>query len=392
MENHLHKKAAGVMTERDERKKIFWNDRLLSMQAYVPGEQPRVGPKTIKLNTNENPYPPSPEAIQAMREALGPALRLYPPADWQDLRAAIAKEYSLSPENVFCGNGSDEVLSLIFRAFMNDGDTLLLPYPTYSLYPVLAASNGSRVTEVETREDFTVDIEALLTAKARVAIIANPNAPTGILLDKKKIADFAGRFPGLVVVDEAYIDFAGEDTSCLSELSAHDNLIILRTFSKSFSLCGIRVGYAFASPVLVEGLMAMKDSYNLDLIAQCGAAAAIRDIAWMRANAERIIKTRSFFAQALAGRGFENLPSASNFIFTRHPAFGARALQEHLRRDEIYVRHFAARRVSDYLRISIGTDDEMARVLASLDGALECPSGQAQSEVPQGGFAERGGK
>ena len=374
------------MTESDASKRTFWNTRLLSMRAYVPGEQPRVGPDTIKLNTNENPYPPSPEALRAMREAVGPALRLYPPAEWHSLRAAIAREYAIPLANVFCGNGSDEVLSLIFRAFMNDGDVLLLPYPTYSLYPVLAAANGCRVLDVDTREDFSIDLEALLAApQARMVIIANPNAPTGILLDKKKIADFASRFSGLVVVDEAYIDFSKEGASCLSELDAHDNLIILRTFSKSFSLCGLRVGYAFAPQVLTEGLLAMKDSYNLDLIAQCGAAAAIRDIAWMRANAGRVIETRSSFERELDARGFVSLPSESNFVFTRHPGMSAYALQEHLRKDEIYVRHFSARRVSEYVRISIGTDDEMARVLASVDRALAGqPPGSAGSPAKGG--------
>ena len=363
----------------------YWNDKLLSMQAYVPGEQPRVGPQTIKLNTNENPYSPSPAAVQAMRDAVGSSLRLYPPADWPDLRACIAREYALSPENVFCGNGSDEVLSLIFRSFMNEGDLVLLPYPTYSLYPVLAASNGCRVLDVDTRDDFTIDLDALLKAaeggasdgsnlkqRARMVILANPNAPTGILLDKKLIVDFAARFSGLVVVDEAYIDFAetDNDPSCLSELRSLGNLIVLRTFSKSFSLCGIRVGYAFASPELVAGLLAMKDSYNLDLIAQRGAEAAIRDIAWMRENVRRILSSRASFMDGLVRLGFESLPSASNFIFTRHPAMGARELQACLRRDEIYVRHFDARRVSDYLRISIGTDEEMERVLVSLERAL----------------------
>jgi len=203
-----------------------------------------------------------------------------------------------------------------------------------------------------------------------MAIIANPKAPTGLLLDKKLIRDFAKRFDGLVVVDEAYIDFAGEGASCLSELGALDNLIILRTFSKSFSLCGIRVGYAFAAPALVEGLIAMKDSYNIDRVAQCGAEAAVRDTAWMRANAARICKTRAKFTKALAERGFETLPSASNFVFTRHPKISAAELKSRLQREEIYVRHFDARRLSGYLRISIGTDRDMARFADALDRAL----------------------
>ncbi|MDR2733233.1 MAG: histidinol-phosphate transaminase [Spirochaetota bacterium] len=362
------------MKEEIARETRFWNVRLRSMHAYQPGEQPKFSPQTLKLNTNENPYPPSPKAIRAMRQAIGADLRLYPPADWQSLRQAIGEEYDVSPAQVFCGNGSDEVLSLIFRSFMNEGDLLVLAYPTYSLYPVLAEANGCRTAWVDTREDFSIDPDAMLaearTGEARMAIIANPNAPTGMLLDKKQIREFAERFNGLVVVDEAYIDFAGEGASCFSELGALDNLIILRTFSKSFSLCGIRVGYAFAAPILVEGLMAMKDSYNIDRAAQIGAEAAIRDIAWMRKNAARICKTRAKFTQALCARGFETLPSAGNFVFTRHPKISAAELQSRLQQEEIYVRHFEARRVSEYLRISIGTDKDMTRLTGALDRAL----------------------
>jgi len=351
--------------------KSFWNDRLRSMRAYQPGEQPAISPQTLKLNTNENPYPPSPKAIRAMRQAIGSDLRLYPPAEWHALRRAIGEEYGVAPERVFCGNGSDEVLSLILRSFMNTGDLLALTYPTYSLYPVLAEAYGCRVEYAETRADFSVDTGALLAVRgARMAIIANPNAPTAMLLGAGQILDFARRFDGLVVVDEAYIDFAGEGASCLAGLGSLDNLIILRTFSKSFSLCGIRVGYAFAAPALAEGLLAMKDSYNIDRVAQCGAEAAIRDSARMRANAARICKTRAGFIKALAERGFETLPSAANFVFTRHPKIPAAELQARLRQEEIYVRHFNARRVSDYLRISIGTNADMARLAGALDRAL----------------------
>jgi histidinol-phosphate aminotransferase len=348
----------------------YWNARLRAMQAYTPGFQPQLSASTIKLNTNENPWPPSPLALKAMSEAIGCGLRLYPPSDWADLRQAISEGYGFGIETIFCGNGSDEVLTLIFRCFTDPGDTVLLPYPTYSLYPVLAASAGCKVEYVDTNDDFTINFSALAKKNGRMVILANPNAPTGILVSPKELYKFAESFPGLVVIDEAYIDFSPEGSSCLKGLETRENMIILRTFSKSFSLCGIRCGYAFAAPGLVKGLMAMKDSYNLDLLAQVGAAAAIRDLEWMQDNAQRIIATREQTTQRLLAMGFTVLPSAANFVFVRHKTMPAKNLYQRLTAEDIHVRHFAERRVSDWLRISIGTDEEMDRVFSVLTGIL----------------------
>ncbi len=351
----------------------YWNTRLRGMEAYTPGYQPPITPATIKLNTNENPWPPSPLALKAISDAVGSELRLYPPSEWSELRSEISTAYGIPPGMIFCGNGSDEILSLIFRCFTDPGDTLILPYPTYSLYPVLASAAGVTVDHVETKEDFSVDLEAMAARKGRMVILANPNAPTGILAPVSAIMDFADRFDGIVVIDEAYIDFAPEGSSCLSALANRENVIILRTLSKSFSLCGIRCGYAFADSSLVQGLTAMKDSYNLDLLAQRGAAAAISDLGWMQGNARRIIAAREKFVERLAGLGFTVLPSAANFVFARHEQVASRRIFEGLAEHDIHVRHFGGRRVADWLRISIGTDDEMERVSGVLAGLLGSP-------------------
>ncbi|HOG63908.1 MAG TPA: histidinol-phosphate transaminase [Spirochaetota bacterium] len=348
----------------------YWNERLRGMAAYTPGFQPPIKAETIKLNTNENPWPPSPLAIQAMVESIGSELRLYPPSAWVELRAAISETYGIGSDRIFCGNGSDEILSLVFRCFTDPGDSLLLPWPTYSLYPVLAAAAGCTVEYVETKDDFTIDLDTMLGRKARIAILTNPNAPTGILAPPEGLLDFADRFEGLVVIDEAYIDFAPEGSSTLAGLGTRENVIILRTFSKSFSLCGIRCGYAFAAPGLVEGLVAMKDSYNLDLVAQRGATAAIRDIAWMKENAARIVATRRDFVIALESMGCRVLPSDANFIFMQHGSVPAGLIQQMLAEQDIHVRHFSGKRVADWVRISIGTDDEMQRVRTVLARVL----------------------
>lgn len=349
----------------------YWNSRLRAMEAYTPGFQPPLTPTTIKLNTNENPWPPSPQALKAIRDAVGNGLRLYPPSTWSELRSELATVYDIPEKMIFCGNGSDEILSLIFRCFIDPGEKLLLPYPTYSLYPVLASAAGVELEQVETRDDFSLDLTTMARHKARLAIVANPNAPTGILTPLAELLEFADQFEGIVVIDEAYIDFSPQGSSCLSALPNHKNIIILRTFSKAFSLCGIRCGYAFADPDLIQGLITMKDSYNLDLLAQRGALAAIRDLAWMQSNVQRIIEVRERFRSTLAALGFTILASATNFLFAKHARLEAEEIFTYLAEQDIHVRHFKGRRVSDWLRISIGTEAEMNKVSSVLAKLIE---------------------
>ena len=295
--------------------KKYWNSHLKKMQGYTYGLQPEMTETTIKLNTNESPYPPSPAALEAIRSAAGSSLRLYPKAQWDGLRDALSSEYGMEEDSIFCSNGSDEFLSLLFRTFADPGDAVLLTDPTYSLYPVLARSQGIGIKEAPCGVDFRMDFEQIAAIDARITILTNPNAPTGILEPLEALEEFIASRDGLVVVDEAYIDFADDPkaASALQLVSKFDNLLVARTFSKSFSLCGIRAGYAFGNPDLIFALMTAKDSYNLDALAQAAAEAAVRDIGWMRNNAAKVTATRKKNGRSFAQAGIYHSPVQCEF-------------------------------------------------------------------------------
>ncbi len=334
------------------------------LQAYTPGEQPKVE-GLIKLNTNENPYPPSPAVARALKSTPVDSLRFYPDPVCSALRERIAAINGCSPDQVFVGNGSDEVLRLCMRAFTQPGGSVASFEPSYSLYPVLAASEELDYMEVPLKEDFTwFDPPDELAAS--VFFLANPNAPTGVVYPEATLQAFSERFSGVVVLDEAYIDFAEGDNSWIWAQN-RKNVLLCRTLSKSFSLAGIRLGYAIGSTGLIDALYKLKDSYNVDCLAQTIALAALEDIEWMQDNVRRIVTTRKRVVMELEKRGFRMVPSGANFLFVEPPSGQPAAdLFESLQAQKILVRYFPEGRTGSYLRVSIGTDAEMDAFLCAV--------------------------
>lgn len=338
-----------------------------AMRGYEPGEQPRPGARVIKLNTNENPYPPSPRVLEAIRRAADEGLRLYPSPTAEAARERAAQVYGFKPEQVLVGNGSDELLTLLVRAVVEPGQAVVYPVPTYSLYPVLARIQGAEVVEVPFPEDFSLPGE-LFGRSEPLVFLCNPNAPTGTLVPRPEVRRLAESLTGVLVVDEAYVDFAEGD--CLGLARELPNVVVLRSLSKSFSLAGLRVGFAFGPAGLIEGLTKVKDSYNVDRLAAAGAEAALADLAYMERNAARIRATRARLTEGLRGLGLEPMPSQTNFVFVRCGRGRARRLFEELRRRGILVRFFDQPGVDDALRITVGTDGQIDRLLAELADIL----------------------
>jgi histidinol-phosphate aminotransferase len=350
---------------------VYWNSRVKNLSPYVPGEQPQ-GKKLIKLNTNENPYPPSPLVIEALKKAAGDNLRLYPDPACTELREAIAARYRVKPEQVFTGNGSDEALAFAFGAFFESGpDALpaLFPDISYSFYPVYSSLWGIPYKTIPVAEDFSVNADNYKITCGGV-ILANPNAPTGIALSVdriKQIACFLEKNKKVLIVDEAYIDFAdpGEALSIIPFCDENMNVLAVHTLSKSASLAGLRVGFAIGSAALVEGLCRIRDSFNsytMDRLALAGAAAAILDDGYYNTVNKKIIATRLRVSSSLAALGFKVIPSQANFIFASPPVssgIGGQALYAALREKGILVRHFNKPRIAEYLRITVGRDDDM---------------------------------
>jgi histidinol-phosphate aminotransferase len=335
------------------------------MEGYVPGEQPQDR-RYIKLNTNENPYPPSPHVLEALRNAVTDDLRLYPDPNAQALRVKAAEVYGVEPDNILAGNGSDDLLSMLFRACVDAGAPadVAYPVPTYSLYDTLAKIQGAEPKTIPFGPDFALPSEALLAVGARLNLICNPNSPSGTLTSVSTIAEFARRAKGIVVVDEAYADFARE--SALSLLTSCPNVVVLRTFSKSFSLAGMRVGLAFGSREIIDELGKVKDSYNLDRLSIVAARAALEDLPWMQANIAKVKATREVLVRELGQMGFRVPPSEANFVFAVHPKLGAAELYGALRERGILVRHFATPALRDGLRITVGTNEENGALLSAL--------------------------
>ena len=344
----------------------FIRKSVLDLDAYAPGEQPKVE-GLIKLNTNENPYPPSPAVARALRDLPADSLRLYPDPTCSALRERIAAASGCSAEQVFVGNGSDEVLRLCTRAFTQPGGAVASFSPSYSLYPVLAAAEEVGFRPVPLSEDFGWT-EPPADLKASLFFLANPNAPTSVFYPVELIRAFARRFPGVVLADEAYVDFSG-GRDCLALAKSLPNVLVCRTMSKSFSLAGMRLGWAIGSVELIGALYKLKDSYNVDRLAQAIALAAMGDLPWMQANAKKIVATRERVSGELKRRGFRVLPSASNFLFVEPPpGYSAADLFADLRKKKILVRYFPGGRTDKYLRVSVGTDAQMDAFLAAASG------------------------
>lgn len=335
------------------------------MRGYTPGEQP-VGERVIKLNTNENPYPPSPRVSEALSRLDPKSLGRYPDPLAMDLRRAIAELHGCEIQNVFAGNGSDEALALCLRAFVEDGGSVGYFEPSYSLYPVLADIQGAQKRPLALGEGFEWRMEADYSSS--LFFLANPNAPTSILYDKHTVAAFCRDFDGVVVIDEAYVDFSEQD--CLDLALEMDNVLVARTLSKSYSLAGLRLGYLIGCAELIAGIYKIKDSYNLNRVTQDCALAAIEDQAHMRANCERILASRTLASERLRRRGFEVFPSQTNFLWVRPDAIDASELFQELKSRSIHVRHFAGELTGAYLRITIGTNEEMDSLISAIDSIL----------------------
>jgi histidinol-phosphate aminotransferase len=345
----------------------FWSPVVANLHPYVAGEQPKIDNLT-KLNTNENPYGPSPKALAAIAAEAGDRLRLYPDPASTKLRGAVAKRYGVGIDEVFVGNGSDEVLAHVFQALLKHDKPLLYPDITYSFYPVYCLLYGIEAVALPLDEAFRVRLSDY-DRPCGAIILPNPNAPTGIGLPLSDIESLVAAHPDQpVVIDEAYIDFGGE--TAIPLIRKYPNLLVIHTLSKSRSLAGLRVGYAIGQRPLIDALERVKDSFNsypLDRLAEAGATAAVEDEEWFETTRQRVIASRERVSGGLRQRGFEVLPSQSNFVFARHPGHAGADLAKALRDRAILVRHFAKPRISDFLRISIGTEAECDRLIEALD-------------------------
>ncbi|WP_160288176.1 histidinol-phosphate transaminase [Pseudomonas knackmussii] len=345
----------------------FWSPFVNELVPYVPGEQPKLA-KLVKLNTNENPYGPSPKALAAMQGELNDNLRLYPDPNADRLKQTIADYHGVRPSQVFVGNGSDEVLAHAFHAlFQHEGRPLLFPDVTYSFYPVYCGLYRVAFEAVPLDEQFQIRIEDYAKPNAGI-IFPNPNAPTGCLLPLESIERLLKANPdSVVLVDEAYVDFGGE--TAISLVNRYPNLLVAQTLSKSRSLAGLRVGFAVGHEDLIEALERVKNSFNsypLDRVAQAGAIAAFEDEAYFQQTCQAVIASREKLVGELRGMGFEVLPSAANFIFARHPRHDAAELAAGLREEGVIVRHFKQARIAQFLRISIGTEEQNQALLDAL--------------------------
>jgi histidinol-phosphate aminotransferase len=335
-----------------------------SMHAYTPGEQPGPGEKIIKLNTNENPFPPSPRVMEAIRALDGESLRRYPNPSAEPFRVAAAGVLGVTPDMIIAGNGSDEILAMVVRAYLDSGDVLAYPDPTYSLYPVLAEMGELKVVEVPWAAGWRLPSDALLATGARAIFFANPNAPSGTLVSAQEIRALANRFDGLLLIDEAYVDFA--DTHCLGLVRECPNVIVSRTFSKGYSLAGLRFGYAVAAPAVIAALGKVKDSYNCDALSVAAATAAILDQDYARAGWEAVRAERQRLAAELGKLGFQVIPSQSNFLLATCPGGDGAAVYRALKSRGILVRYFARPGLMDKVRITVGSREQNDAVLAAL--------------------------
>lgn len=337
----------------------YWSEITKAVEPYVCGEQPK-DKKYIKLNTNENPYPPSPKVLEAIRNAANADLRLYPDPNCDELSETIAKYYNLNRNQVFIGNGSDEVLALAFLTFFNINETIIFPDISYSFYPVYADLYNINYKLVKLKEDFSIPVEEFMTKNGGV-VIPNPNAPTGRYLDVSSIEKILDYNPNkVVIIDEAYVDFGG--TSVVSLIEDHPNLLVIQTLSKSRSLAGIRLGFALAQEELIDGLNKIKNSFNsytVDRVATAAAEAAMKDEEYFKECVSKIISTREKIIEKLTLLNFNVIPSKANFIFAAHDTYSASELFAKLREKSVLVRYFNKDRINNYLRITIGSDKEM---------------------------------
>ena len=348
----------------------FWSPVVKGLTPYVPGEQPKLQ-NLVKLNTNENPYGPSPAVLAAVHEAVSDSLRLYPDPNADALKETLAAYHGVARNEIFVGNGSDEVLAFVFQALLQHGAPVLFPDVTYSFYPVYCGLYGIDFVKVPLNEAMEIRPEDLRQPCGGI-IFPNPNAPTGIGMAVATVEQIAAEHPDtVVVVDEAYVDFGAE--SAIPLVRRYPNLLVVQTLSKSRSLAGLRVGFAIGHPDLVEALDRVKNSFNsypLDRLALAGAVAAYQDEAYFQQTRRAIIASRETLVAQMRELGFEVLPSQANFIFARHPREDALRLAQGLRERSVIVRHFKQARIDQYLRVTVGTDQECAALIEALRDIL----------------------
>ncbi|MDO7195814.1 histidinol-phosphate transaminase [Acinetobacter pittii] len=347
----------------------FWSPEVRELEPYVPGEQPKIQ-NLLKLNTNENPYPPSPKVVEAVQAVLthqADALRLYPDPDATALKHAIAKQQNIEVSQVFVGNGSDEVLAHIFKAFFLQDEPILYPDITYSFYPVYSQFFGTKIKEIPLNDNFEIEVKDYVQPNGGV-IITNPNAPTSIALGLAEIEQILKANPDrVVVIDEAYVDFGAE--SAVSLVNRYENLVVCQTTSKSRSLAGLRVGFAIAQSHLIAALEAVKNSFNsypIDRFAIAAAVASFEDQTYFEEQCQKVISSREKLVDELTALGFKVLPSKANFIFASHPSHDAGQLAQQLREQGIIVRYFNKPRINQFLRITVGTDEQNMRLVQTL--------------------------
>lgn len=356
--------------------KEFWSRRIREMVPYVPGEQPK-GRKFIKLNTNENPYPPSERVMEVIKSVKADTLRLYPDPECMELREAIAEHYGIKAGNVFCGNGSDEVLSFAFQAFFDKEKPVVFPDITYSFYEVYVKYLDLTAKIEPLNEDFSLPVEKFFRTPGGT-VIANPNAPTGQAVSGEVICRILEENPeNVVIVDEAYVDFGGESAAKL--IGAYPNLLVVQTASKSRSLAGLRVGWAMGDENLIAGLQCVRDSinsYTVDWLAMAAATAAVRDREYWARCCGAVCRTRETTREWLMELGFEAGKSEANFLFIRHPKVSGKTLFAGLRQAGILVRRWDLPRIEEYLRVSIGTEEEMKTFCGTMEALLAKEEGK----------------
>ena len=339
---------------------------LEGFRPYVPGEQPADGEGWVKLNTNESPLPPSPKVVEAIKDAANDSLRLYPSPTAAPAREAIARKFGLDPRQVAVGNGGDELIELCFRAFAGAGDKVAFPTPTYPLFEPLCRIHGASPSPHPT-ELFNELPPSLGPDPAQLKFIVNPNSPTGALFEEAAVEAAVQASPGVVAVDEAYVDFAPR--SALDLLRAHDNVLLLRTFSKAYGLAGMRIGFALGPPEVIEALDSVKDSYSVDRLAIVAAVAAIEDEPHHRKLVDEVVRNRGELGSALTTLGFEVVPSSTNFVFARPPK-PAIELVEALRKRRILVRHYDREPIAGWVRVTVGTREQHEKLLSALKEIL----------------------
>jgi histidinol-phosphate aminotransferase len=337
---------------------------IAAIGGYIPGEQPRGG-KFIKLNTNENPYPCSPAVVRAIQAILAQGLQRYPDPMAEAFRRRAAELLGLEPSWIMCGNGSDDILTIVTRAFVGQGDLLRLPYPSYILYKTLAQLQGAKSEEVRFQPDWSLtDDFSARRERLKLAFLPNPNSPSGTMLPPERIRELADRLPCPLLVDEAYVDFA--DTNCAKLVAENERILVSRSLSKSYALAGLRFGYIVGQPQIIEQLNKVKDSYNCDALSIAGATAAIDDQAWLAEIRAKILASRGRLAEGMRRLGFATVESQANFVWNPHSSLSVRPLYERLKAERILVRYMDYPGWGDGLRISVGTDEQIDACLAAL--------------------------